>query len=185
MTRGNKTYRPKGFETWQQALGAYYQGVQEHSKLPRFQRGRFLDKFTEIHGTSKSDIVKLYKVYRLGFIDDGPLSETIRTMFKAMDNGEWGPDQLRNRIMELVNSQEKADPEKYRSATKQIVYHLEQIDLICQKLIQPIPEEISDDEVHELAKSIWFGRQKLSTWYNRAIRRQRPTVLRGWEGQRP
>jgi len=152
---------------------------------PRVGRGNFQDVFCQKHGLSRHEVNRLQKSYRIAYLENGVHAQEARDLFKQFEAGQFGPDTLRLRIGMLYSQNGTTDPVQYRSAMQQVGHHLDQIQLILDKLEKLIPEEISDEEVATLARKIWTGRQKLSGWYNRKIRDKRSQVLTGWEGKRP
>jgi len=181
----NRDTRPAGFPSWEALFIEYHKALAEHVKKPRFGRGNFQDLFCREHGMSRYELNRLQKSYRVAYLENGDHTKEARELFKEFEAGKFGPDTLRTKIGLLYSQNGTTDPAQYRSAMNQVGHHLDQIQLILEKLEKHIPEQISDEEVATLAKKIWTGRQKLSGWYNRKIREGRPQVLKGWEGKRP
>jgi hypothetical protein len=177
--------RPGGFKSWEDLFIEYHKGLAQHLGLPRYGRGTYQTVFCEKYGIARYELNRLQKSYRVAYLENGAHTKEARDLFKEFEAGKFGPDTLRMKIAYLESQNGASDPEQYRSAMNQVGHHLDQIQLILEKLEKYIPEQISDEEVATLAKKIWTGRQKLSGWYNRKIREGRPQVLKGWEGKRP
>jgi hypothetical protein len=153
----------------------------EHNKIPRGQRGNYSKIFCRKYGIAEWNIGRVYRPYRMAFLELKPYSRKAREYFESFERNEIGSNELRilaNGLYDPHAVQMNQIPANVqRNAILQILEYLDRIQLVISKIDGELSAEITDEEVVEWVKRVHQTRGSLTSWLNRRVKRPRASAF--------